>query len=276
MDFKRIEVIFLVVFACLNIFLFNAYKQNQHVETVKNESVSQETLILREMHEDQISTPKLATKAKMGYYLYSRPTNALQAASKHLQSQRTNFDDNRLYSSFNRPLNPKDGSYTAALKPLLADAHMIAFGKHYQYSKRFSSKDRLVYTQKLAEGDLYDERGEIIFHISNKQIVGYQQTYVDHVTTLREKEPTISEKQAVLALYSNNAIANGATIKWTKLGYSRLLDANNSSVYIPTWFIAVENKNSGNIQIKRINGFSSVLMKTSDDENLANATSTSS
>lgn len=273
MDFKRIEVIFLIVFVCLNIFLFTSYKQNQHVETVNNDDVSQSTMILREMHEDQITIPKLATKVHSGYYLSSQPNETLQNASQKLQNQRYSFSNDRLYSRLVRPINAKNGKYTEELKELLANPRMIAFGKHYRYSKLFSTTDRIVYTQKLPEGNLYDAHGEIIFQISGKQIVSYEQTYINKVTTLREKEATITEKQAVLALYSNNAIANGATIKWTTLGYSRLLDANNSSVYIPTWFIAVENKNSGNVQIKRINAFSSVLMKATDDANLSSSTS---
>ncbi|MFC6169481.1 two-component system regulatory protein YycI [Loigolactobacillus jiayinensis] len=274
MDFKRIEVIFLIVFVCLNIFLFTSYKQNQHVETVNNDDVSQSTLALQEMHDDQITVPKkLSTKVLSGYYLSSQANQALQTASQRLENQRYSFSDQRLYSRLVRPLSAKNGKYTTAIKEIIDNPRMVALGKHYRYSKLFSTTDRIVYTQKLPEGDLYDAQGEIIFQVTNKQIVSYEQTYINKVTTLREKEPTITEKQAVLALYSNNALANGATIKWTTLGYSRLLDANNSSVYIPTWFIAVENKNSGNIQIKRINAFSSVLMKASDDANLSSSTS---
>ncbi|MFD0898139.1 two-component system regulatory protein YycI [Loigolactobacillus binensis] len=273
MDFKRIEVIFLIVFVCLNIFLFTSYKQNQHVETVNNDDISQSAMVLREMRGDQITVPTLATKVGSGYYLSSGSSQALQNASQRLQNQRYSFTNNRLYSRLVHPISVKNGKDTAALKNVLANPRMVAFGKHYRYSKLFSTANRLVYTQKLPEGDLYDAQGEIIFQISNKQIVSYEQSYISKVTTLREKEATITEKQAVLALYSNNAIANGATIKWTTLGYSRLLDANDSSVYIPTWFIAVENKNSGNVQIKRINAFSSVLMKASDDANLSSSTS---
>ncbi|MFD1319070.1 two-component system regulatory protein YycI [Loigolactobacillus zhaoyuanensis] len=273
MDFKRIEVIFLIVFGCLNIFLFASYKQNQHVETVNNDDVSQNTMILREMHNDQITVPTLANKVQSGYYLSSHSSQALQTASQRLQNQRYSFSDDRLYSRLVRPISAKDGKYTEALKEILTNPRMIALGTHYRYSKLFSTTDRIVYTQKLPEGDLYDAQGEIIFQVTNKQIVSYEQTYINKVTTLREKEPTITEKQAVLSLYSNNAIANGATIKWTTLGYSRLLDANNSSVYIPTWFIGVENKNSGNIQIKRINAFSNALMKASDDANLSSSVS---
>ncbi|ANK61848.1 two-component system regulatory protein YycI [Loigolactobacillus backii] len=274
MDFKRIEIIFLVVFACLDIFLFVSYQQNQNIEMIDS-SVSRNTTIKREMSNDQVTTPHLSSKTYTGYYLASKPNRTLQEQSERLTGQRVTFNDNRLYGHFYNSISARSNlRLINQLKEIMKNEHQILHGDQYRYSREFSTADRLVFTQKISEGDLYDEAGELVFQVNdNHQVTNYQQTYINRLTTLREKEQTISAKQAVQDLYTDNEISSGATIKWTSVGYSRLLDVNNSSVYIPAWFIAIENKNSGNIQIKRINAFTGALMKNNNDNSLATTAS---
>jgi hypothetical protein len=40
-----------------------------------------------------------------------------------------------------------------------------------------------------------------------------------------------------------------------------LLSTDEGAVYVPTWVIGIKNKNSANIEVKRINAFSGVLIK---------------
>jgi regulatory protein YycI of two-component signal transduction system YycFG len=270
-DFKRIEIIFLIVFGCLNIFLFTSYRQNQHVETTVGTQVTEKTSTRQQMKDNQIVVPKLSTKTYEGYYLASPVTSrALEQHSGQLYNQRYSFSGDQLQGHFYQPVTGKNrAALLRNLKIVMKNPHQILYGKEYRYSKAFSTANRLVFTQKMSEGDVFDENGELVFSVSNQRITNYQQTYISKFTTLREKEDTISAKQAVQDLYNDNAITNGATIKWAQLGYSRLLDANEHTVFIPAWFVAMENKSSGNIQIKHVNAFTGAVMKNSDNSSLA-------
>ena len=65
MDFKRIEVIFIVVFAILNAYLFGSYWQYQMESgTVTSSNTSASTSILKEMRNDQITYMPLSNKKK--------------------------------------------------------------------------------------------------------------------------------------------------------------------------------------------------------------------
>ena len=111
-----------------------------------------------------------------------------------------------------------------------------------------------------------DEHGQLVFLIEDGQINQYTQTYANKIQILREKEMTkVSAKEAVIDLYTDNEIPNNSKVSWVKLGYSALLDANSSTVYVPVWQVAIENKNSKSVVVKRINAFTGALMKNRSD-----------
>jgi len=89
---------------------------------------------------------------------------------------------------------------------------------------------------------------------------------LNNIKTLREKAKLVSERKAVLYLYQHDKISNNSKIKWTKLGYTRLLALDDdNAVYIPTWMVAIQSKNSDSIEIKRVNAFTGTLSKTDAD-----------
>ena len=110
-------------------------------------------------------------------------------------------------------------------------------------------------------------------------MTGYTQGYLANVATLREKTDTISERKALIWLYQYNQIANNTKVIWTQLAYTRYFDLKNSSVYIPTWVIAVKansGNNAGVLQIKRVNAFTGAILDTdSSVKSVSGATSVS-
>lgn len=265
MDFKRIEWIFLFVFTCIDIFLGINYFQNSHLaKTTTN--VDQSKQVVKELRSDNISFNHLSNKKGTGYYLASQPNNALQQNVAKLRDQHDVFNtvnDHVLMTGYlNTPIDVRAEQRLTAVKALVQNPNMILFGHAYRYAANLSTRNQIVFVETFPEGPVYDERGQLTFKINhNGTISQYSQSYIGNVTTLREKMPTISAQEAVLALYTDNEIPDYSIIKWTKLAYTWLLDANGSVVYVPAWYVGIENKDTKNITIKRINAFTKALIK---------------
>ena len=120
----------------------------------------------------------------------------------------------------------------------------------------------MVYTQMIDQRPVYSKDGQLIFYVNtSNQVTGYVQGHLVAKKQLREESELISQSRAVTLLYQYNEIPNSSKIEWANLGYTRLLSTDEGAVYVPTWVIGIKNKNSANIEVKRINAFSGVLIK---------------
>ncbi|NVY96549.1 two-component system regulatory protein YycI [Lactobacillus sp. DCY120] len=261
MDFKRIEIIFLCVFVALDIFLFFSYNQSRNAVVMTNNSSP--TTLAKEMSQDNIvldQTP--SDRPSQGYYLASKDSNILQN-HPDLKNQAVTYDGNKrqLHSVLDVPWTVNRTAPQKTLNRLKNKDQNILYGNQYQYAPHLSDQHNLVYVQKQGSGQFYSREGQLIFQIVGRKVVGYQQTYINGVTFLREKQNTISERRAIEILYTNNEIPSGARIRWIDLAYKRLLRVRESTVYIPVWYVGFVNKNSKVPEIRRINAFNGTIIK---------------
>lgn len=273
MNFRRIQWIFLVAFIALDIFLGVALASDKPF-TVTSKSTSQEETILKEMKDDSISIGKLSKKHSLGYYISSSGSGILQNRMNQLKNQAVSFDDDQLSSTFNSAVKIDPDEPQTVLDKLVKNQNRILFGSHYVYDARLSDEkdNTIVYVQKGPDLHVLSDDGQLRFKVRDKnQVTGYTQTYLNNIQTLRQEETTISQKKAVIWLYQHNEIPNNSKIKWTKLGYVKLLSAKGNDVYIPTWVIGIQTKNTEGTQIRQINAFTGTLIKA--NSNLLNESS---
>ncbi|UQS84293.1 two-component system regulatory protein YycI [Bombilactobacillus thymidiniphilus] len=268
MDFRRIEAIFLIVFIFLDIFLFTSYTQarNSVVITSNNGHATLE----KEMAQDNITVSgKLSTKTGSGYYLASQNSDHTWHNNQtKLHNVTTNYDadKNLLTVALNSPVTlPADHQKQAIyVQRFLNKPHNAIFGDQYKYAPYLSSKNDLIYVQKLKWGTLYESEGNIEVKISNQRLISYEQTYVDAVSVLREKQTTISEQRAVNNLYTNNEIPSNSQIKWTRQGYAKLLKVKGSTIYIPVWYVCFLSKGNKTSEIRKVNAFNGTIVKSNN------------
>ncbi|KRM24224.1 yycH family protein [Latilactobacillus graminis DSM 20719] len=259
-------MIFIAIFIALDIYLFASLKGSQTITSTAITSSSQTSQIMKDLKDDQISVKRLSNRRMDGYYLASRQKDQtlLETASAALTGQTVSFDKARmtLTSELDKPLNYHKGKQRLVTDAFMKDKSHIIRAGDYQYSHALSSDQQLVYIQKVPGGQMMDEHGQLVFTLEDGQISHYTQTYTNKIRVLREKESTkVTAQDAVIDLYTDNEIPNNTRIMWVKLGYSALLDANSSTVYVPAWQVAIENKNSKSVVVKRINAFTGALMK---------------
>lgn len=274
MNFRRIQWIFLIAFIAIDIFLGLSLTSDKPF-TVTSKSTSQESAIIKEMKNDSITIGKLSNKLSSGYYISSDENdNALQNNVSKLKNQVASYSDNELNSTFESTIKIDPDHPQKVLNKVIKDQSKVLFGTHYVYDARLSAeKDgMIVYVQKGPDLHVLSDDGQLRFKVRNKDTVtGYTQTYMSNIQILREEETTISQKKAVFWLYQHNEIPNNSKIKWAKLGYVKLLSSKGNNVYIPTWVIGIQTKNTDSTQIRQINAFTGTLIKA--NSNLLNESS---
>ncbi len=264
MDFKRIQVIFLITFVIIDVFLFSLFHRNENVQTDDLNSGNQ-TNVVAEMHNDQISFHHRPSGVSgTGYYVAAKKTNGLHNEMQELANQNSHYNGGRLISTFKHPvaLNRRQPHLTINRK--LNDPTFILHGDQYHYSSDLSSRDELVYVQQVPKNaenqDVFSKTAEIKFRLNDHYLEGYTQEYVNHVKTLHEKLNTISEKRALTWLYQYNNIPNNTKIEWCHFAYTRLLSVKGNRVYIPTWVIALKTNNSP-VHYRDVNAFTGSIIK---------------
>ncbi|MEG0255410.1 MAG: two-component system regulatory protein YycI [Vagococcus sp.] len=273
MDFKRVEGIFLVVFLFLNMFLFYVYQEGKtSQDTISTGTISDN--IEERLTADEIKIPhKLSDKNRQGYYLSAEESELVVEAKAELKSTEWQVNDSQLTA---RPIRKNemeiaDSDESKKVEAFISQKQNVVNGKDYVLNRSETKPGKnYVYNQAWEKIPFYDETSRLSLMISkndlNRPIIeSYEQTYLNNIEPLREQQAVISEREAIISLYTNNRLQPSNKIKWINLAYTRIFTVRGKNVYIPAWFVAVEsNKNS--VQIERVNAFSSAVISSNISE----------
>ena len=264
MDFRRIEWIFLVVFAALNLFLGLTYFQSQQVDLATTHR--SQTTVISEMTRDQIKLPKLTTSVPSGAYLAAKTNHILSQREGELMSvtpsvkMADGFET--LTATVKTPTAMKQDQVVPELKAWRLNSQNVINGSSYTYASGLSSDGTYVFVQAEKPHMLYDRRGMLVMTVKNNRLVSYTQTYVNQLIELRDDVSLATEQDAVATLYRDNDLPANSKVQWTKLAYSYLLDTRGSTLFVPTWFVKVENQGTKNTTIKRVNAITKTVVKS--------------
>lgn len=259
MDFKRLEIIFLCAFLTLNIFLVVTLggSNKEAKDGVANSSVELES----RLRDDKISLPnsgKLSKEQGSGYYLSSETTQ--------FKGDSTVKTGETGPGKIDLSKNLKKGVQT-----FLAHDEEIVSSKDYTYLLSGKLGDnKFILSQEYEGLPFYDESSQLALEVfpdgSELNTFGkFSQTHIEGVEALREKQETISEKDAVETLYIGNKIQGNSKIQGSLLAYTKLYTVRGKNVYIPVWFIWIED-NKENIKVERVNAFSNSIFSANTTE----------
>jgi regulatory protein YycI of two-component signal transduction system YycFG len=276
MDFRRIEQIFLIVFLCLDIFLFNIFRVGRSELKITDDNAQEQ--IESRLRKDGISFSGLSTKKSSGYYLSGEVTNftevidslhKTQPESPYLKNSLTATEsvltDTPRNSYYVNPDDPAKG-----LKPMTDTSEGMYDGKGYAYLKNFSNFSEQYPEIRLGqtfEGiPFIDDTSEVnvLLEYNSKnllEVTRYSQTHLTDVEPLREKQDLCSERDAVQTLYNNSKIPSKAKILWSQIGYSRILKVREKNVYVPVWFISIQD--GTNTTIEHVNAINNTIITNS-------------
>lgn len=274
MDFKRVEGIFLVVFLFLNMFLFYVYQEGKTEQKIVSTGAISENIEER-LRSDDIAIPNpLSEKIQQGFYLSAEESEFVTEAKEKLMNQEWQVNNSQLTSNILPKLDATISSMDeeeSQIKTFIRGKNNVVSGKDYQLSNHENKKnDKYVFHQTFEGIPFIDETSQLVVHLGLNNydrlgITTYEQTHLSNIEALRDPQNLITEREAVISLYTNNKLQSGNKIKWIELGYTRIFTVREKHVYIPAWFVAVET-NKNNVQVERVNAFSNAILSSNVSE----------
>lgn len=287
MDFKKIGWIFFFAFLCLNVFLFSIYKEADGQDDVVYRTDQKVPIEDRLSSEDISYSGKFSKKHPQGYYLSGKPTDMNDALeterdrldNPNLLSEQTSTDGQTLTHNVEGENAITDTSKTAkVLKHFLQQEDQVLFGKEYEYLENISTLHgeypTLVAAQSYEGIPIDDSSSRIEIELSDEDdkwvFNNYTQTHMSDLIPLREAFSLYSEEEIINTLYVNNKIPNNSKIKWRHLAYTLTLKVRGQNVYVPAWFVAIEDED-GQTQIERVNALTNRVITNSTVQTVENS-----
>lgn len=266
MDFKRVERILIVAFLMLNLYLvYILWDQRQDmVDTNDNQSLN----LIQEMENNNIGLPMFSLEEKrMGYLQANKDTKAQEIFSNLNNQMGEIGTDGSTYSAIlSEPLQISSGGENltpadlARIDRFVSSEEHVAFGEEYEYLTYQRNLNQVVYTQRVGDIPILDGTASIRFAVdSNQRIIQFEQTYAGNLEMSQDvSREIITDKRAVEILYQNNRIPSGARVERPVLAYHRTLDLEEMSMYIPAWYVEINDTN-----LERINAFDGSIIISS-------------
>lgn len=283
-DFRRIQIILIITFSILNIYLLTVFLEKNDELNFGDPSA---TVNLEEgLRNDNIDSPDLSRETEQIAVIKTDKTSFLRENAATLKNQTTRVENNVLFSVLSEPiaLNLDDESLTLTkkLEPLqtfidsgnVLNGHKFAFLSYHPISKR------IVYAQYTDEGiPIADDTASLIFHLSSEnEVITYEQKYAGDSEAQGRKRKAISQQAAIESLYLNNQIPNNSTIKLMTLGYYQTLSLKDMNIYTPMWYVEIASE-TRSIQIKRVDALTGNIISApviqEDDEGNSESESSS-
>lgn len=261
MNFKRIQVIFIIAFATLNLVLLSSLGLMTYYRG-STPNQGQNSQALKEMKNDMISYHPHSQGRLDGYYL-SAKSKQLAGHTSVLRDANVHVDDNLISVEFYRPIDLKDDD---TFDNIVHNRHQVIDGSKYSYSQALSSKHLVVYTQVIKGRPFLGKEGQLRFKLNNNhQVTGYSQGELTQVRLLRPRNKAVSETQAVIWLYKHNQLPNNSKVRQAVYGYSKLTERRGEKVLIPTWQVEVKTKNGGGSNTLHVNGMTGTMIKNQEN-----------
>lgn len=266
MDFRRIERILIVAFLMLNIYLvYILWDQRQDmVDTNENQSLN----LIQEMENNNISLPIFSLEEKKMGYLQANKDTKIRESFSNLNNQmgEISADSSNYTAVLSEPLQLSSGGENltpadlARIDRFVSSEEHVAFGEEYEFLAYQKNLNQVVYTQKIEDIPILDGTASIRFAVdSNQKIVQFEQTYAGTLEVSEDvSREIITDKRAVEILYQNNRLPSGAQVDRPVLAYHRTLDLEEMSMYIPVWYIQINDTN-----LERVNAFDGSIMISS-------------
>lgn len=264
MDHKRIEWLFFIVFVLINLYLgIEIWRSPVRL----NDATTKTNANLRtEMQGDGIELPRnISDKIDAGYYLATKEANYLSDKVSTLTAMNAEYTKGNSTLTATPKMTVTLGKtpteIVARLNKFKNVSANVAYGHQFTYETNLSGGDTYVFVQTSTYGRIYDDNAVLTFTVRSGRLVMYTQTYIGPVRPVRELQSTISGWHAVSTMYTDQELANNSKIVALKLGYSKMTVVRGSVILLPSWLVWVENKETKNITLKRVNAFNGQILQ---------------
>lgn len=243
MDWSKIKTIFIITFLILDVYLLIQFMKTRDAN---NYEMITKATVEEKLKMDEITYPELPKEEVKAQYLSAKPKVFTKAETSKLKGQNISIKETgtTLLASLEKPLQLNEKFEPGELAAFLKEN--ILYGDHYQFWGKDEKQYTITYFQQYGSFPLYNiNNGMITFtYNSSNQIVSYQQTYLEGIEKLTEKEAILAPLKAIETLHQKGDLKPKSKITKVELGYSTLIPLAASQVLAPTWRFIVDDKES--------------------------------
>lgn len=260
MNFKRVEIILIIAFLLVDIFLLITFFNRADINyaTNGNETIN----LVQEMQSQGIDLPPLMDEVIELPYVQADAHNLLEENADQLSDQTGTVNQNgSLYSSIlSNPIVLSGEETLTEEDRSRLDAFMgsgqVLFGENYSFFQYRPAQQVIIYNQSVEGVQIADGTSSVILYLdSSGQVISYEQTYAGPVSEQGSSLTLITDETALELLYQNNEIPGGAAVSAPTLTYYRTLTLEDLSMYAPVWYIEIEtNSGTESIRVDAVNG----------------------
>jgi regulatory protein YycI of two-component signal transduction system YycFG len=260
MDWSKIKTIFIISFLLLDIYLMYQFLIIRNAN--KYEFVAEATL------EDKLKTeeinfveiPKLTAK---DHYLSAKVREFNEKDYQTLKGQIiTITEGTTLHSFLEKPI-----SLNKKFDPLEAQSFLHSFvlnGDQYGFWEFDEVNNIVTFYQKYDNKMFYENiNGKVTLYLNKDfQIISYDQTYMEAIESLTEKEDVLPARKALETLYQKGLLEPKSEITNIEIGYSTLVQLAASQVLTPTWHFVIDDQDH-----LYVNAFEGQIIQFGSEEN---------
>jgi regulatory protein YycI of two-component signal transduction system YycFG len=264
-DWNKSKTIFIGVFLILNIFLYvqylNVYRQSQEVEVLVEKSIE------ANLKDDNITYNELPASVENISYVSGkmRDFEANEIASNNLVETEL-IDNYTIMVRFKEPVLMRDVKTEESFKEFAS--YYVNEGSKYKLWEINKEEGYALFFQIINDRTLYHNASGYVkvYYGDDNKVYAYEQTMLEKIEELEQKETTIAPIQVIQSLYARNLLKADSKITEMSLGYSTLVQLTQTQVFAPTWEVRVKDAD-GNVEEHFVNALEGKVLDVKNTSN---------
>jgi len=202
------------------------------------------------MKKQKIKLPKFGTSVHYSSYIAAQYGDRREMSLPAGLDIFTGNNTNTVFAKFKRDSFKKSGTGSD-------ESALATYSAGYRFNPVLTADktnfDR-VYSQRIEGLPVIAESGIMTFQYNKSgKPVGFTKRQLVNIERLRDDRATITEEEAIIALYRYNEIDSGDSLSKGYLSYDRTLTVNGYDIFLPVW--AFEAYSGSGKYVLKINAF---------------------
>nr|WP_249308513.1 two-component system regulatory protein YycI [Lederbergia citrea] len=242
-DWSRIKTIFIIAFLILDLFLLSqlltkhrSYQFEVKSDTSFEENLKTDGIEYKELPKDFASDHYLSANTKVFSEEEIKEVNSLK--NQRLFSE----DGTILQAELTKPISMMDKDDFSDLDEFVKAN--VLYGEKYGFWSFDKEEGTITYYQNYHDQPLFMNRSaHLVFFLNDaNEIQSYEQTMLDTVEPISDKEEVYPAIRALEALYRKGVLKPNSKVIKSELGYYTLVNMEATQVLTPTWRFLVERE----------------------------------
>lgn len=262
MDWSRLKSIFIIAFLILDIFLFT---QLLNKEWINELEVKTDVTLEENLKNADIDYSNIPKETFADQYMSANTKIFTSEELGKLTNQTAKLiDGTMIHSELKTTVKIGKNKDTATLDNFIKNE--VLHGEQYVFGNYDEDSGTITYYQKYREKPFFiNNSARIEFKINKSgEVQSYEQTMLEKIEPISEKEEVLSAIQAVDAIYRNRLMKPGSKVVKAEMGYYTVVNMEATQVLTPTWCIVVENEKEKEQFL--VNAFEGQIIQGNTDE----------